>query len=196
MPFRNTPDRYGAVAKAFHWLTLLLLIGSFTIAYSMIDMRISPRKLVLYSWHKWVGVTVFLIVILRLAWRLRNRPPPLPGGMGQAQRRLAGLSHGLLYTILIVMPLTGWVMSSARNLPLVYLGLIEIPSPFGVNPALGDALKTVHYYLSLALLFFVGVHVLAALQHHFILRDDILRRMLPWPMRPTAKSSQSEEIQT
>jgi len=187
MPLRNTAERYGVVAKAFHWLTLLLLIGSFTIAYSMVDMRISPRKLELYSWHKWVGVTVFLFVILRLAWRLRNSAPPLPEGMSALQRRLAALSHILLYTILIVMPLTGWVMSSARNLPLVYLGLIEIPSPFGVNQALGDALKAVHFYLSLALLFFVGVHVLAALQHHFILRDDILRRMLPWGLRPSTK---------
>jgi len=187
MPLRNTSDRYGAVAKAFHWLTLLLLIGSFTIAYSMVDMRISPRKLELYSWHKWVGVTIFLIVILRLAWRLRNPAPPLPEGMSTLQRRLAALSHILLYTILIVMPLTGWVMSSARNLPLVYLGLIEIPSPFGVDQALGDALKVVHFYLSLALLFFVGVHVLAALQHHFILRDDILRRMLPWGLPPSTK---------
>lgn len=196
MPLRNTADSYGAVAKAFHWLTLLMLIGSFTIAYSMVDMRISPRKLELYSWHKWVGATVFLIVILRLAWRLRNPAPPLPEGMSPLQRRLAGLSHGLLYTILIVMPLTGWVMSSARNLPLVYLGLIEIPSPFGVNQALGDALKTVHYYLSLALLFFVGIHVLAALQHHFILRDDGLRRMLPWPTRLGASKTDREDITT
>jgi cytochrome b561 len=196
MRLRNTGDRYGAVAKAFHWLTLLMLIGSFTIAYSMVDMRISPRKLELYSWHKWVGVTIFLIVILRLAWRLRNPAPPLPPSTSPLQRRLAALSHGLLYTILIVMPLTGWVMSSARNLPLVYLGLIEIPSPFGVNEALGNVLRAVHFYLSWALLFFVGVHVLAALQHHFILRDDILRRMLPWPVRLRGTTSQTEDNQT
>lgn len=196
MPLRNTAERYGAVAKAFHWLTLLLLIGSFSIAWSMVDMRISPQMLVLYSYHKWVGVTVFLVVILRLAWRLRNPAPPLPPGTSPLQRRLAGLSHAMLYTILIVMPLTGWVMSSARNLPLVYLGLIEVPSPFGVDEALGDALRTVHFYLSLALLFFVGVHVLAALQHHFILRDDVLRRMLPWPARLRATTSQSEGSKT
>jgi cytochrome b561 len=196
MPLRNTAERYGAVAKVFHWLTLLLLIGSFTIAYSMIGLRISPRKLELYSYHKWVGVTVFLIVILRLAWRLRNPAPPLPASTSPLQRRLAGLSHFMLYTILIVMPLTGWVMSSARNLPLVYLGLIEVPSPFGVNEALGNVLRTVHYILSLSLLFFVSVHVLAALQHHFILRDDILRRMLPWPVRPRGPTSQTEGMQT
>jgi cytochrome b561 len=196
MPLRNTADRYGAVAKGFHWLTLLMLIGSFTIAYSMVDLRISPQKLVLYAWHKWVGATVFLVVILRLAWRLRNPVPPLPPGTARLQRRLAGLSHGLLYTILIVMPLTGWVMSSARNLPLVYLGLIEVPSPFGVDPALGDAMIVVHRILSRALLFFFAVHVLAALQHHFILRDDILRRMLPWPMRLRAKTPETEGNQT
>lgn len=196
MPLRNTATRFGTVAKAFHWLTLLLLIGSFTIAYSMVGMRISPQKLVLYSYHKWVGVTIFLIVILRLAWRLRNPPPALPDNMSALQHRLAGLSHFLLYTILIVMPLTGWVMSSARNLPLVYLGLIYIPSPFGVNQALGDAMITVHFILSLTLLFLVSVHVLAALQHHFILRDDVLRRMLPWPTRSGAARSATEDIQT
>jgi len=196
MPLRNTPERFGAVAKAFHWLTLLMLIGSFSIAWSMVDMRISPQKLVLYSYHKWVGVTVFLVVILRLAWRLRNPAPPLPAGTSPLQRRLAALSHFLLYAILIVMPLTGWVMSSARNLPLVYLGLIEIPSPFGVDEALGNTMRTVHFALSLALLFFVGVHVLAALQHHFILRDDVLRRMLPWPARLRGGTSQTERSET
>ena len=183
MPLRNTSDRFGVVAKAFHWVTLLLLIGSFTLALSMVNLPLSPRKLELYSWHKWCGVTIFLLAVLRLAWRLANPVPALPADMPAWQRRLAHLSHAGLYTLLIVMPVTGWIMSSALNLPVVYLGLIHVPSPFGVNRALGEAMITVHQGLALALLILVCLHVAAALYHHFFLRDDILRRMLPWPTR-------------
>lgn len=184
MLLRNTPDRFGLVAKTFHWLTLVMLIGSFMLALSMTAMPLSPGKLQLYSWHKWMGVTIFLIVIVRLAWRLANPVPQQPATMPPWQRRAAGLSHAALYTVLIVMPLTGWIMSSALNLPLVYLGLIYVPSPFGVDRALGEAMRYVHQGLALTLLVLVSIHVLAALYHHFILRDDVLRRMLPWPVRP------------
>jgi len=93
-------------------------------------------------------------------------------------------SRWWLYAILIVMPVTGWIMSSALNLPVVYLGLVHIPSPFGVDSALGETMKVVHLSLAVALLVLVTIHVLAALYHHRVLRDDVLRRMLPWPARP------------
>jgi cytochrome b561 len=183
MQIRNTAERFGVMAKTLHWLTLVLLIGAFTLAVSMVNMPFSPRKLEFYSWHKWVGVTIFLVVLLRLAWRLANPLPQPPQGTPLWQRRLAGLSHAALYAILIVMPVTGWIMSSALNLPVVYLGLIHIPSPFGVDRALGETMKVVHLSLAVALLVLVTIHTLAALYHHLILRDDVLRRMLPWPVR-------------
>ncbi len=183
MPFRNTPDRFGFLARLFHWLIFLLLIGSFTIAWSMQDMPLGLLKLKMYSWHKWVGATIFIVVILRLLWRLANAVPEPPAGTPRWQRASAGLSHFLLYAILIVMPLTGWIMSSMKNLPLVYLGLVPIPSPFGKNEKWAEILEEVHGTLGLALLILVGIHVLAALYHHFILRDNVLRRMLPWPSR-------------
>jgi cytochrome b561 len=183
MLIRNTTERFGLVAKTLHWLTLVLLIGAFTLAVSMVNMPFSPRKLEFYSWHKWVGVTIFLLAVLRLAWRLANPVPLQPASIPPWQRRLAGLSHATLYAILIVMPVTGWIMSSALNLPVVYLGLIPIPSPFGVDRALGETMKVVHLSLAVTLLVLVTIHVLAALYHHFALRDDVLRRMLPWPTR-------------
>jgi cytochrome b561 len=183
MLIRNSAERFGLVAKTLHWLTLALLIAAFALAVSMVNMPFSPRKLEFYSWHKWVGVTIFLVVLLRLGWRLANLVPPQPASIPQWQRRLAGLSHATLYAILIVMPVTGWIMSSALNLPVVYLGLVHIPSPFGVDRALGEAMKVVHLSLAVALLVLVTIHVLAALYHHFVLRDDVLRRMLPWPAR-------------
>ena len=188
MLLRNTPDRFGVIAQSVHWLTLILLIGSFTLAFSMTAMPLSPRKLQFYSWHKWVGVTVFLIVILRLAWRLANPVPQQPATVPLWQRRAAALSHAALYTVLIVMPLTGWIMSSALNLPVVYLGLIHIPSPFGVDRELGETMKHVHHFLAWTFLALVSVHALAALYHHFVLRDDVLRRMLPWPVRLRASN--------
>lgn len=184
MLIRNTAERFGLVAKTLHWLTLVLLIGAFTLAVSMVNMPFSPRKLEFYSWHKWVGVTIFLVVLLRLAWRLVNPVPPQPESIPRWQRRFAGLSHAALYAILIVMPVTGWIMSSALNLPVVYLGLVHIPSPFGVDRALGEAMKVVHLSLAVTLLVLVAIHALAALYHHFVLRDEVLRRMLPWPARP------------
>jgi cytochrome b561 len=183
MLIRNTAERFGLVARTLHWLTLLLLVGSFTLAISMVNMPFSPRKLEFYSWHKWVGVTIFLVVLLRLGWRLANPVPRQPPDTPRWQQRLARLSHAALYAILIVMPITGWIMSSALNLPVVYLGVVHIPSPFGVNRALGETMKVVHLSLAVTLLVLVTIHALAALYHHFVLRDDVLRRMLTWPAR-------------
>jgi len=183
MPLRNTADRFGLVAKSLHWLTLILLIGSFVLALSMTAMPLSPRKLQFYSWHKWFGVTIFLVAILRLAWRRANTVPRPPHGTPLWRRRAAAASHAALYALLIVMPVTGWIMSSALNLPVVYLGLVHIPSPFGVDRELGEAMRVVHHLLAWTLLALVGVHALAALHHHFVQRDDVLRRMLPWPAR-------------
>jgi cytochrome b561 len=179
----NTPERFGAVSKTLHWLTLVLLIAAFTLAISMVNMPFSPRKLEFYSWHKWVGVTIFLLAVIRLAWRLANPVPRQPDRLPPWQRSLAASSHAALYAVLIVMPVTGWIMSSALNLPVVYLGLVPIPSPFGVDRALGESMKVVHLSLAVLLLALVSIHVLAALYHHFVLRDDVLRRMLPWRAR-------------
>src|SRR5579864_7205551 len=101
MPLRHAPDGFGAVAKIFHWVTLLLLIGSFTIAVDMESLPLSPRKLQLLAWHKWVGVTVFLVILARLAWRLADPAPRQPAGVAEWQRRVAGLSHAALYGFLI-----------------------------------------------------------------------------------------------
>ena len=183
MQIRNTAERFGLVATSLHWLTLILLIAAFTLAISMVNMPFSPRKLEFYSWHKWVGVTIFLVAVLRLGWRLADPVPPAPAETPAWQRRLAGLSHTALYAILIIMPVTGWIMSSALNLPVVYLGLIPMPSPFGVDRELGEAMKVVHLALAITLLMLIAVHVAAAIYHHFALRDDVMRRMLPWPAR-------------
>jgi len=180
MHLGNGPDRYGPVAKTVHWLTFLLLLASFGIGLSMTGLPLSPRKLQVYSWHKWVGVTVFLLTLVRLAWRLADPPPPLPDSLPRWHRTAARLSHAALYLVLFVMPVTGWTMSSALGLQTVYLGLVPLPDLVAPDRPLGETLRTAHGVLAVVLAALFAVHAGAGLQHHFVARNDVLRRMVPF----------------
>jgi len=170
---------YGRTAQLGHWLTALLLVGSFWLGYTMTDMALSPTRLRYFSYHKWIGVTVFALALLRLAWRLRAPPPALPATMAAWERRAARIAHVLLYLLLLAIPLSGWLMSSAKGYQTVYLGLLPIPDLIGKDKALGEQLEEVHELLATGLLYLVAVHALAALKHHFIDRDAVLAGMLP-----------------
>jgi cytochrome b561 len=171
--------RYGAVAMVFHWLVAAALIVTFPLGLYMADLPLSPRKLALVSYHKWIGVTVFAVMSLRLAWRLTHSPPPLPPEMPAWQRRAATLAHGTLYALLLAIPLSGWLYSSAVGVPTVYLGLWQLPDLVGKDEALEEALKLAHQSLNFTLLALVVMHVAAALKHHFVDRDGLLARILP-----------------
>ncbi len=176
---------YTPVAKALHWLMAVLLLGLLALGFIMTDLPLSPQKLQLYSWHKWAGVTAFLLVLVRLAWRTTYRPPPLPDHMPKMMQLAAHAGHALLYLLMIAIPLSGWLMSSAKGFQTVWFGVLPIPDLVGKNKELGDVLQAVHETLNL---FFVVVligHVGAALKHHLIDRDDVLTRMLP--VRSTEK---------
>jgi cytochrome b561 len=179
----GTAARYGAVAIAFHWLVAAALFVTFPLGLYMADLPLSPRKLALVSYHKWIGVTVLALMSLRLAWRLTHRPPPLPLAMPAWQGRAATLAHWALYGLLLAIPLSGWLYSSAVGVPTVYLGLWQLPDLVGKDKALAEALKLAHKALNFTLLALVVVHVAAALKHHFVDRDGLLARMLPWPAR-------------
>lgn len=185
--------RYGLPAIILHWLTAIAIVAGFTLGLTMVDMRFSPTKLQLYSYHKWIGVTVFLMAVLRVAWRISHPPPaPLPGQPAW-QRRSAATAHAMLYVLLFAVPVSGWLYSSASGVPTVYLGLIPLPDAVGRDAALKDVLKGVHYWLTMLLAALVAVHVLAALKHAIVDRDGTLRRMLPGPWRtsPTPKKEVS-----
>lgn len=171
--------RYGTTARLGHWLSALLLVGSFTLGYVMTELAMSPTKLKYFSYHKWIGVTVFALAALRLAWRLWARAPALPTAMRAWERHIAAATHGLLYLLLLLVPLSGWLMSSAKGFQTVYLGRWPIPDLIGKNAELGKALQGVHELLSTLLLLLIALHVLAALKHHFIDRDEVLARMVP-----------------
>ena len=110
----------------------------------MSDLALSPLKLKLISYHKWLGVTVFLLAAARLAWRATHTPPPLPAAMPAWQRYAAHGLHHLLYVLMFAIPLSGWLMSSAKGFQTVYFGVLPLPDLIGKDKALGDVLKEVH----------------------------------------------------
>ena len=168
---------YTPLAKGLHWLMAVLILGLLALGIYMSDLPLSPEKLQLYSWHKWAGVTVFLLVWLRLAWRVTHRPPALPETLSPLMRLAAHAGHAALYLLMIAIPLTGWLMSSAKGFQTVWFGVLPIPDLLGRDRELGDLLQLVHKLLNLLLMLTLAGHVLAALWHHLVLKDDTLRRM-------------------
>lgn len=173
------PMQYTGTAKVLHWLMALLIVGLFALGQYMSDLSMSPRKLQLYSWHKWIGVTAFLLLLVRMGWRLTHQPPALPTQMPPLLRFASHISHGALYLLMLAIPLSGWLMSSAKGYQTVWFGVLPIPDLLGKDKQLGDALAEVHGALNSVLVLVVLIHVAAALKHHFIHRDDVLRRILP-----------------
>lgn len=172
--------RYTRTAISLHWLVALALIGTFGLGVYMHELPLSPDKLRLYSWHKWAGVTIFLLVLFRLAWRATHRPPAPPAGMPLWQQRAAAVVHGLLYVLMVAIPLSGWLMSSAKGFQTVYFGVLPLPDLLDKNKELGELLTVVHQTLNFTLAGLVLAHAGAALKHHFIDRDGVLARMLPY----------------
>jgi len=179
---------YTHTAIALHWLAGLLILCGFTLGLSLKDLAISPQTLRLYGYHKWIGITVFLLAMARLAWRWSHPAPP-PVAMPEWQRRAAAATHALLYAFMLVIPLSGWIYSSATGVEVVYLGLVPLPDLVPKDKALASVLKAVHVTLNYTLLALVTVHAGAALKHHFVDRDDVLRRMLPFRPRPRRDST-------
>jgi cytochrome b561 len=176
---KHASTRYTTAAIGLHWLMAALLGSLFGLGLYMHGLPLSPWKLRVYSWHKWAGVTAFLLVLVRLAWRAMHRPPELPVAMSAALRWVAHAGHGLIYLLMITIPLSGWLMSSAKGFQTVYFGVLPIPDLLDKNKELGDVLLQVHATLNFLLAAVVTGHVLAAVKHHIVDKDDVLTRMLP-----------------
>ena len=168
---------YTSTAKAIHWLMAVLLIGLLALGFYMHDLPLSPEKLKLYAWHKWAGVSAFLLVLVRLAWRIGHPPPALPASMSRPMQLAAHAGHGLLYVLMIAIPLTGWLMSSAKGFQTVWFGVLPIPDLLGKDKETGELLALVHKSLNLLFVAVILGHVGAALKHHFIDKDGLLDRM-------------------
>jgi cytochrome b561 len=171
-----TSGRYTRTAIALHWLMALLIFSAFPLGVYMHDLPLSPTKLQLFSYHKWIGITILLAAAARLAWRFTH-PAPAMLDMPRWQQVAAHGIHHLLYLLLFAVPLSGWLMSSAKGFQTVWFGVLPLPDLVGKNKELGDLLKEVHEMLNFGLLLLVGAHIAGALKHHFVERDDTLRRM-------------------
>ena len=170
---------YTTIAKLFHWGMALMLAGLLALGFVMTDMPLSPEKLQYYAWHKWAGVSVFMLVWLRLAWRVLNPPPAYPSTMPPLLQRLAHLGHAALYGLMIIIPLSGWLLSSAKGVQTVWFGVLPLPDLLDKDRALGHLLHEVHEALNYTLLCLLFGHVVVALKHHWIDKGDIFKRMLP-----------------
>lgn len=173
-------EPYTSTAIGLHWLIAALMICGFSLGWVMTSIHgLTPAKLRYVSWHKWIGVTVFALAALRILWRATHRAPPLPAGMPAWQRALAHLVHVLLYVLMVAIPVTGYLFSSASNVPVVYLGILSLPRFIAPDPALKMVFKTAHLIFNWTLAALVLAHAGAALKHQWVDRDGLLTRMIP-----------------
>ena len=179
VPLAEEGARYTWPAQGLHWIIALLIFGLFPLGLYMHGLPLSVLKIKLYAWHKWFGITVLLLVVLRMLWRATHRPPPLPASVPRWQQGVAEWMHGVLYGLILFIPISGWALSSAAGVPVVWWGVWKLPNLVPTNPALAHLLVGVHVTLNYTLAALVAVHVAAALKHQFIDHDGVLSRMLP-----------------
>ena len=179
MPIRNTTSSWGSVSKALHWIIVLLIINQWVIAQRAEDLT-GFQKFTTLNWHKWFGMTILMLAVIRLAWRLVNPVPDLRNDTKPWERHLAKLSHFLLYLLIFAMPLSGWLMSSARAFGVSWFNLFQFPDLVGKNEQLYEFMRDLHHTMFAVLLGVALLHVAGALKHHFVDRNDVLKRMLPF----------------
>ncbi len=177
--WRNTSDSYGAVAKILHWLTFVFLFGNAWLGLYMNDLPKGPETEAVYALHRAFGITILLVVVLRLLWRWTNPRPARLAGVGPGAWRLARWVQGAFYAVMLVMPIVGWIGSSAAGATVLWFGNLELPALAGRDEGLKDAMVLTHRLLFYALFGLLVLHVAGALKHRIMDRVDVLRRMLP-----------------
>ncbi len=179
----DQPASYTGTAKLLHWSLALTLIGLIAFGWYMTGLPFSPTRLKYYNWHKWAGVTILLLSLVRLLWRITHTPPALPARMTQAmpawQRMAHHGVHHLMYALFLIVPLMGWAYSSAAGFPVVLFGVLPLPDFVGKSAELAEAIKPWHGRLAWLLAALIAMHILAVIKHQLIDRDGLLTRMLP-----------------
>ncbi|MDW8479220.1 MAG: cytochrome b [Xanthomonadales bacterium] len=176
-PLRDRRERWGLVSVAIHWLTVAGILFMGVLGLYMKALPIGAEKVRLYALHKSIGISLLALTLLRLLWRVLNPRPSLPP-MPRWQRLAAHASHGLLYLLLLAVPLAGWVMNSAANFPLVWFGILELPAIAAPSQPLRALAGQLHEALFWSLVLLALLHAAAAFKHHLVDRDEVLRRML------------------
>ena len=186
--------RYHSVSIALHWIIALLVFGQIALGWWMQEIPKSPPGLRAgwFNLHKSVGLTIGMLMLLRLGWRLRRPAPPLPETMPRWQVQAARASHFLLYACLIVQPLWGYLGSSFTPYPIKYFG-VTLPNWGWDSPALKDLFSALHFGTACLLMALIVLHVAAALKHLLVDRDDVFRRMWPWGAARSLRSGRPIE---
>lgn len=180
MALKNTTTRYGSVAKFFHWIVALAVIALLIVGFLMGGIHDKALKMQVVNLHKLIGVAVLLLMLCRLGWRLVNVQPGYPTSTPAWERKAARGVHDLLYLALILMPLSGWIMSTAAGkAPHLGAWLLTLPG-ISQSKTLAHFCNNAHSVLAWIIITAVSVHLLAALKHHFIDKNNVLIRMLPW----------------
>lgn len=179
MIFKNTENRFGLISILLHWVLAFLMIGLTALGLYMVRMSISIQKLQFYGWHKEWGMLALMLVIVRLTWRLRNINPALDA-IPAWEEFSARAVHWAFYFFMFALPITGWLITSSADLPVSFFGLLTFPNLVSGNEPNRLLFSTIHEWLGYALIVTFCMHTGAALKHHFINKDNILRRML-WP---------------
>lgn len=174
---KNTQTTYGSVAKFLHWLIFILVLGMLVLGFFMGDINNKPLQGQVYNIHKLIGLSILAMMLFRAVWALTNPKPALPQNTPWWQHVAERGVHYSIYAALIVMPIAGWVQS-AKYPP--YLGKISLGLPVSPdNKLLHSIAKNTHYYVAFVIIALVSIHILAALYHEIIKKDNVLRRMLP-----------------
>lgn len=180
----NTNTSWGAVAKGLHWFLAALIFAQLVLGKVAEETATSPQKFDLFVWHKSIGISILLLVLVRVFWRWRNTPPVAPTGIGVWERRAAQFGHGLLYLLMIAVPVSGWWVSDTSKIPFRMFWSIPVPDLIEANRVASELASDIHEFLIQLMLLVIIGHVLAALRHHFILRNETLSRMLPFRREP------------
>jgi cytochrome b561 len=191
MPLKSGVAHWGVVAKSFHWAIVVLLLVQGTLGLVMVNLPKKPSVITYFTLHKSLGLTILLLAVLRLGWRLFDPRPEEPTSISRTQVLVARIGHALLYTLLFAVPLSGWLFDSASALrPLFWWGLVQVPSlTGGQDAALKDIAKSAHFWLFCTLIVVAAGHATAALVHHFVNRNEVLRRMLPGRRAPNDRAA-------
>lgn len=172
-------NHYTSTAAWLHWVSALLIATACMMGLWMVDLPMSLQRLKLINWHKWLGIGVLIVALVRLGWRARRRPTASACNRA-LQYRLASTVHALLYGLMLAVPLLGWAYSSSAGFSINWLGLIALPDWVPRDRELAQWLKPLHRTASYALISLVLLHVAAALKHQFVDRDGLISRMRPW----------------
>lgn len=181
MQFRNTKDRYGVVAKTFHWVIAIDFVCVMLAGVYLAELADKPTALHYFRYHKEFGMLVLFLAIPRLLWRLYSASPDYVASLKPWEKRLAGVIHAALYLCMLFMPLSGWMFSSAAGRPVDFFGL-TLPNILG-DKDLGKSLQEAHEVVGWALFGIIGLHVAGAIKHHFFDKDITLKRMLPFGLK-------------